>query len=361
MLIVLLAYAGVALLASDVLDRRGLERLVTVLVVLGAIVAVVGILQFTTGINIIGYYSVLPGLTENTEFTAVAQRSAFRRVNGTTSHPIEFSITLCMVLPLAIHRAFCDGVAHRRRQWLAPGLIAAAIPMTLSRSGTLALAVVALVLAAGWRPAQLRRALLVAPLFVIALRLLVPGLLGTVLSLFSNVENDPSIQGRTEDYAAVRGYISSAPWLGRGFGTFVPSQYQLLDNQYLGQLIETGVVGLTALLLLFVVGVSLARGARLRAHDVRTRDLGQALAASLCVPAVSFATFDGFAFPIVSGLTFLLLGCAGALWRSTGGPSRRLGWARRLLSERAPSDSGRTGEPGRVIWGRSAASRAAPR
>ena len=246
MLVILLAYVGVALVAADDLDRRRLERLVSGLVLLGAIVAVVGILQFATGVNIIRYYSVVPLLSENTEFSAVAQRSVFRRVNGTTSHPIEFSITLCMLLPLAVHRAFSPGVRHRLRQWVPPVLIATAIPMTLSRSGTLAVGVVGLILAAGWGRQQRARALVLAPVFVIALQLLIPGLLGTIRSLFSNIGNDPNIQGRTEDYAVARGYVSSAPWLGRGFGTFVPSQYQLLDNQYLGMLIKAGAVGLGA-------------------------------------------------------------------------------------------------------------------
>jgi O-antigen ligase len=330
-LLVLLGYCGIALLAADGLDRMRLDRLLSVLVVLGSVVAGVGILQFTTGVDIARFYSVLPGLTENTDFTTVAQRSIFRRVNGTTSHPIEFSVMLCMLLPIALHKAFSSGRKHRPRQWVPPILIASAIPMTLSRSGTLALGVVALVLAFGWRREQLFRALLFAPLFIVMMRLLVPGLLGTIRSLFTNISNDPSISGRTDDYAAVREYISAGAWIGRGLGTFNPVEYQVLDNQYLGQLIETGVVGLAALLALFLVGIGLARGARLRAADAVTRDLGQALAAALCVPAFSFATFDGFAFPIISGLTFLVLGCAGALWRTTGGLSRELSWARRLL------------------------------
>lgn len=335
-LLIFLAYFGVALLAADALDRAQIDRLISALVFLGAGIAAVGILQFFTGVNIVGYYSVLPGLTENTEFTEIAQRSLFRRVNGTTSHPIEFSVTLCMVLPLALHRAYCEGVKHRARQWIPVTLIAVAIPMTVSRSGTLALVVVAVVMAAGWRAQQVRRALLIAPLFLIVMRLAIPGLLGTIKSLFTNIGNDPSISGRTEDYAVVREYISSAPWFGRGFGTFIPTQYQLLDNQYLGSLIETGVVGLAALLLLFLVGIGVARGARLRARDARTRDLGQALTASLCVPAVSFVTFDGFGFPIITGLTFLIFGCAGALWRCTGGATPAASWSSRLLDGSGP-------------------------
>jgi polysaccharide biosynthesis protein PslJ len=39
------------------------------------------------------------------------------------------------------------------------------------------------------------------------------------------------------------------------------------------------------------------------------------MAASVAAVAVSFATLDAFAFPIVSGLTFLMIGCIGAAYR----------------------------------------------
>ena len=95
----------------------------------------------------------------------------------------------------------------------------------------------------------------------------------------------------------------------------MPEQYTTLDNQYLGQAVETGVLGVAALLSLFIVGVTCARGVRLRANDEGTRHLGQALAASVTVAMVTFITFDGLGFPMVTLTTFLLLGVTGALWR----------------------------------------------
>ena len=48
-------------------------------------------------------------------------------------------------------------------------------------------------------------------------------------------------------YAIAGEFIGRAPIFGRGFSTFLPS-YRILDNQYLGLLIETGIVGLVAFL-----------------------------------------------------------------------------------------------------------------
>jgi len=58
-----------------------------------------------------------------------------------------------------------------------------------------------------------------------------------------------------------------------------------------------------------------ARNARRRSSDPEPRHLAQCLAASVAVPTVSFATLDALSFAIAAGLTFLMLGCVGALWR----------------------------------------------
>lgn len=313
-LILLIGWAGIALAVADgIAARRNLDRLLRLVVIAAAFMSVVGMFQFFIGFDLASHVR-FPGLTAKGDIGLIQQRSIFRRVTGTTSHPLEFGVVLATVLPLAIH--FVVASPRRRRlHILCLVLIAAAIPMSLSRSATVGTLAAGMVLFAGWSRSQRRRALVIVPMFAVVLRLLVPGLLGTIKSLFLNWAVDPSISGRTDDYAQVGKYFAESPILGRGFGTFVPEIYPLLDNQYLGHLMETGVVGLTALLALFVVGFFCGRGARLRSEDEETRHLGQALAAALAVPAVTFATFDGFGFSMVTTLTFLLLGASACLWR----------------------------------------------
>ena len=67
--------------------------------------------------------------------------------------------------------------------------------------------------------------------------------------------------------------------------------------------------------MLLLTGIFAARGARRLSTDERTRDLGQALAASIVVPATALFTFDAFSFPLFTGVMFLLLGACGTLWR----------------------------------------------
>jgi hypothetical protein len=54
----------------------------------------------------------------------------------------------------------------------------------------------------------------------------------------------------------------------------------------------------------------------------------QALAAATAGGAVGLAFYDGFSFPMASGVLFLLLGLAGAQYRlvmAASGPRRRTG------------------------------------
>lgn len=318
--VVVLSAVGVALLAAEgVRDRDRLDVLVRRLVLAGAVLAVVGVLQFAVGYDLAARLRV-PGLVPAFAGDFVQVRSSFRRVAGTASHPIEFGVVCAMLLPLALHLAFVDPRGGRVRRFLPAALLGAAVPMSLSRSGTLALLVGLAVLIPAWPRALRRQALTAGVLFLVGVRLAVPGLLGTIRSLFTNLGNDPSTTGRTDDYAVIWPYLRDSPLVGRGMYTFFPEQYTTLDNQYLVSLLDVGLLGVVAILGLFVVGASLARGARRRTTDPVTRSLAQALAAAVVAAAVSFATYDALAFPMATGTLFVVLGCCGALQRLTPTP-----------------------------------------
>jgi len=151
----------------------------------------------------------------------------------------------------------------------------------------------------------------------VALRLAIPGLLGTIVALFTNFFNDPSISGRTQDYGVVLGVFADNPWFGRGLFTFVPRYYRILDNQYLMALVELGIIGLTAVIVFFVVGFFTARGAKRRATSADDRHIALALSASLVGLATSYATFDAWGFPMAAGLTFLVVGMIGSAWQNS--------------------------------------------
>lgn len=332
------AAAGVALVAADGLRTRGqLDLVLKCLAVAGGLAAVVGILQFAAGIDLAEPLR-LPGLTANTVLDARGfGRSGFDRVPGTAEHPIEFSVVLTMVFPIALHYALTAvGNRARRWWWACTALMLVAIPFSVSRTAVIALLTVLLVLGFAWSPRQRWRAVGFGLVFLVVMRVAVPGLLGTIRALFTSFGEDPSIADRQIDYAFVTDFFSQRPIFGRGFFTFIPTRYDWLDNQYLMSAVETGVVGILALVVVFTIGIGVARLAWTVSEDLATRDLARSLMAALAVPVTTFATFDYMSFSIARGLLFLLLGCAGALWRLEVRDRRR---------EHVPDAAGRPAVP----------------
>jgi O-antigen ligase len=313
-LLSLAGWAGIALVAADFLrSTDSIDRLLRRLTVLGSVVASVGFVQFFSGVDLAGLIKI-PGLTSTVTTLYSANEAGIRRVASTASHPIEFGMVLALILPFAFHIA-THATEKRGRWWVMTTIIAVAVPMSVSRSAILGLAVELIILFVSWTPRRRLGAIVIAPVFIVGMRVLIPGLVGTISSIFGNASTDPSLQGRTDDYAVVGQFITRSPLVGRGFGTFLPTDFFFLDNQYLGIIIEVGFVGFAALLTLLIVGMALGRGIRVRSTDERSRDLGQCFIAVFAAAAVGMGTFDALGFSMFTGTLFLLLGVAGARWR----------------------------------------------
>lgn len=318
--------AGIALVAADGIAT--IDRLYSVVrwVVVGvALMAAIAIVQFLFNVDPYRLFQ-LPGLQAGADAaTYIGTRSSFRRVGGTTAHPIELAVALTIALPLALHMARRAGLTQSSRLfwWGCTGLIVAAIPATVSRSGVLGAAIVGLVLLPFWPGRDRVYAIVASVVAAVGLRVAFPGLGGTILSLITQADGDPSIAHRFFDYTYLVPFIQGSPVFGRGIHTFIPNHsydpllagYPYIDNQYLMTLVDTGFVGLCALVGVFAVGLTLAFWSIGRSRNAAERDLAASLAAAITVAALNFATFDALSFPTAAGLTFLMIGCAGALWR----------------------------------------------
>lgn len=317
-LLQLVAVSGVALLAMDGLRSRDhVTRLVQWLVALTAAIAGIALLEFFAGVDLSRIMTRIPGLTTTGDLALIGSRAALPRVAGTATHPIEFGVVCAIVLPLALHLARRN--PRRIGPWIPVVMLSAALPTSISRSAIIALVVGSACYVLTWPVRQQLVAYACVPVLLVPGRALMPGMLGTIAKLFLRVGSDPSVSARTEDYQTVGAVVAAHPITGTGIGTFFPPHAPIIDNQFLGQLVETGVIGLVALLVLCVVAIGSARGVRRRSADPETRDLAQALLACIAGAAVTFATFDYLAFALGTAVFFVAVGAIGALWRVSGG------------------------------------------
>ena len=324
-----LSFVLVVYIVATVIRRLdSIDFLAKTLVGGGAVVSFFAIIEARTGMNAFNHLDrLVPGLTvgggpgEPEAF--VKHGAASLRAFASAQHPIALSAALVMLAPLAVYLAR----RYRQRRWYACAiLLAAACASTVSRTGILMFLVVGLVFL--WlRPREVKRlwpALLLAPVVV---HFALPGTLGSIKNsffpaggLFAEQRSmaGQSGSGRLADLGPALREWSEAPLVGAGYGTRVVDENapgpraNILDNQWLGTLLETGAVGVFGWLWLFVRAVR--RFGREAKRDRSARGwLLASIAAAIAAYGVGMATFDAFSFIQVTFLLFIFVGLGAAL------------------------------------------------
>jgi O-antigen ligase len=308
-------------IVSVVRTRQALDALVKTLVGGGAVVGVLAVLEARAGITpFTRLHQVFPFLTPDASFGGDLGRAGAVRAYGPAEHPIALGAALVLLVPLATYLIRSAGP----RWWLATGALAIGVLSTVSRTGVLMLVVVGLVFL--WlRPRETRRLWpLLVPLVVLT-HFAVPGTLGSLRAAFlpqgGLVEQqrvssgDCNADGRIADLGPTLAEVGERPFLGHGFGTRIvtgpDSNACILDNQWLGTLVDVGVFGAVAWLLLFLA-VLRRLGRIARETDSDLGWLFVAVVASIAAYAVGMFTFDALGFTQVTFFLFVLLGLGAA-------------------------------------------------
>ncbi len=333
-----LSACGMALYtALRVTTLRTATGIVAVVVGGCSLNAVVGILQAVgapvSWVDIIA----LPGFQLLDSARGVGERAGLVRAIGTAGHPIEFAVVLGCCLPFAMHLVLHARTSRGRQAAVAgAALMALAIPFALSRGGLICIAVSVLVFLTvqTWHT-RIVTALAAAAAACVAY-VLVPSTYTAVVELFSGAQDDPSIEGRTDDLPLVDAAFNAAPWLG---GVELPAG-TILDNQWFDTVVSRGLVGLAALALLFLVPAAglLAVAWRRSGAPPERCSLAAALAGCVLAIAVSGAVFDLLSFGTAAMLLFLTIGLSAAVVRGAE-------------SQPASAMSGSTGSPPTVLPG----------
>jgi hypothetical protein len=296
-------------LISVVRSRRAVETMTKVLVVGTAVVAAFSILEQRVHFNVFDHVgTVLPFLVFNGPVEA--DRAGLIRAVGSSSHPIELGVVLAMALPLGLALVFGAG----RRWWIPTTVLAIGVMSAVSRTPILVLAAAGLVLV--WlQPRDLRRLLPLLVPMVIVVKLAVPV---AEQSAYYR-EADPLLAGgRIRQLGPMLNEAGRTPVLGQGFATRQTGftnplrNAPILDNQWLGLLLELGIIGVVGWAALFVGSARrLGRASRRRAGPDGW--LAAGLAASIVGFGVAMFTFDGFAFIQASFLFWILVSLSGSL------------------------------------------------
>lgn len=329
----LLSFVLVTYFVSSVITRyRQLDALAMLMVAGGAVVALSSVVEWRTGFNVFNHLErVVPLLHLDADSTAGSPARGIRtRAYASSQHPIALGAALVLLLPLAIY------LFRRFRQplWLAAAaaLIFGALA-TGSRTAVTMLVAELLVFLWIKRRETVRMLPLLVPL-MIACQIVMPGALGTFRAILFPEDGLIAEQrgggtgtgtGRVADLGPALDELARTPFFGQGFGTRLTSDTDavvnapILDNEWLGTLLEVGVVGGLFLLWLYVRSVrQLARAAK---PDETPRGwLMAALAAAIAAFAVGMLTFDAFSFIQVTVLSFVLLGMGAAALRQPRGP-----------------------------------------
>ncbi|GAA3884298.1 hypothetical protein GCM10022243_56360 [Saccharothrix violaceirubra] len=325
----IVATISLAIFITDAIrTRERLDKVMKVVLGSAAVIAFVGLVQFGAGIDLASYVSI-PGLrAQENGYAVMESRSIFRRPTGTTNHPIEYGLICAMAVPLGAHYVFKakdEGTPYIR--WLICLALAGLGAMTaLSRTAILGMVTAAVVMIVTLPKKRRITALLVGGGFFLGASLVVPGLFGTLRGMFSNISDDPSVKARTADYEQASEQIDLNPWLGRGFGTFLPTKYTILDNQFLLTLIENGYLGMFALILMFLTAAYAAIRVRMISTDEHLRGLASCLLGGVLAGGIAAVTFDLLGFGVATGTVFVMVGLTGAtlrIAREEAGPARK--------------------------------------
>ena len=307
-LALLLSFIVFFFVAASVLRPREVPNFIALMVGLGVVVAIGTVIEYRYQFNpFYEFWGKLfpiqaPGTLD------VHDEIGRLTVYGPTSEPLELAAMLAMVVPFALMGSIDARTRTGRVLYMIALALLIAGGLATSRKTALVAPAGAMLILALYRPRVVGRALLG---FGLVLGVLVhftsPGAIGKVLTQFepSQLSGSLTTTERTARYDAVRPDIVSHVLIGRGYESYDPHKYRILDNEYLGVLIGVGAIGLLGYLAIFGAMMSAAQRT-IRGPDPRRASPALAALASVGVIVIASALFDVLSFPHVPYLLFLV-------------------------------------------------------
>jgi hypothetical protein len=327
LLSVLVGFLLVFFLLTNLLrTRQACESALVLLVLGGTVVAVLAIVERKTGwspfIGLDRYIPLIQPSGPSTEPGAAAMVADWRgtRALGSAEHPIALGALLAMLAPIAA------ALAVMRRKtiwWLCLLLLVTGSFATNARTPVLMLFAWAILFTV-LRWSDAKRFVPFALVAFAMIHLAMPGALGTLRSSL-NLGVIVSEQSSRADSAVAAGRIADLgpsfeefrqkPVFGYGFGTRISvgpnANARLLDDQWLGTLLDTGLAGVIGFAWLLVRYITRMSSASRRTS--RDGVLLAALASAVFAYGIGMFTYDALSFTQVSLILFALLAIGASL------------------------------------------------
>jgi hypothetical protein len=302
--------------------------------------------------GIVGFFALVEKVTRENIFMKLAtflplemlrdEGEAFRaggaRAYASAQHPIALSVMLCMLIPIAIYLArYAAWPLNIYNRKIFFGSIVAlqlfGVAAAVSRTAVVTLAVMFLLILLVRPILGIVLASFALPAVVVAAAVIpkpFEAMFGGFLdpeALIASQKTSPGFTGagRLADLDPALAIVAQQPFFGSGLGSRIvigdTANSFILDNQWLGTLMEVGALGVLGVLALLLIPAS-----RLFSYAFRSDHTPQytALALALAISIIGYSTamffYDAFGFFQTFMLLFMLLG-VGA-WVLTEAPTR---------------------------------------
>jgi len=333
-------------IVSTSVHAREVSAFVSWILLLASFTALGILVEYRTGANYFYGWtqSLLPGLHVGQPPTSV---EAFERraIVGPTHHGLAACTLLGLALPFAVVRMMSRR-GWERVAYAAMIVLLIAGGLATQRKTAVMLPLVALLVLIAVRPRAIARFWPMALVVAVATQISAPGAISGIRYQLRTALTSDSTSGRTNDYAAVLPDIKADFLFGRGFGSYDPKKYRILDNQLLDMVIEVGVIGALAWILM-ILGSALAVRALVRGPDVEAADIGVAVMAAAAVFLTSNVLYDAFSFRHAP-YAFMLVAALGVTTARTVVPAAQVALSSRasyVSSTRSPGAELNRGSP----------------
>lgn len=318
-------------------SERDVMLLITFVTWAGVVVAFFAVVERLSRFNVflvLGNFLPLTLLREGGDVS----RAGVARAFGSAQHPIALAVALCILIPLAVYLAKyaawpLNEINRKIVYGAATVLLFGGIMAAISRTAVVVLAVMFLV-------TLILHPKVAGVLFALALPVMllaaavIPKVFESMVLSFLDVDSLVASQytsagmggaGRLADLDPAMKLVEQQPFFGSGFGSRIvigdDANAFILDNQFLGTLMETGALGVLGLaVFLLVPPIMLLRFAFTQAAERRHALLAFTIAVAISGYVAAIFFYDAFGFFQTFFILCILL--AVGAWLLTEAPRR---------------------------------------